>query len=195
MKIYAGFAALLTSFILSLPAFAEPRLGEAVPLFTTQASFAGKALEYSLKDALRKGPVVVYFYPTAFGGGCSIQARAFAQSYDQFVAAGATIVGVSLDDIGRLNKFSADPEFCASRFPVASDPEGKIVTAYGLKINESTRGRKDIRGETVDHGSIDRSTFIIDSDGKLIATLDGLKPADNVAKSLEAIQHLKAHKG
>lgn len=181
---------LLSLFTLS--AHAELKPGELSPQFTTAASFAGKEFTYSLKDSLKKGPVVVYFYPTAFGGGCSIQARAFSQNYEKFAAAGASIVGVSLDDIGRLNEFSAHPDFCASKFPVASDTRGEIAKGFGLSINEKTRGRKDNRGITVDHGSLDRTTFIVGTDGKVIATLGGFAPTENVEKSLAAVQDIAA---
>jgi peroxiredoxin len=183
---------LLFLSLLSLPAFADLHEAEPAPQFATLASFGGKSFSYSLADSLKKGPVVVYFYPTAFGGGCSLQARAFAQNYEKFTAAGASIVGVSLDDIGRLNEFSAHPDFCASKFPVASDTEGKIIKAYGLSINEKTRGRKDNRGVTVEHGSIDRTTFIVGTDGKVITTLGGFTPTENVEKSLAAVQKIAA---
>jgi len=177
-----------------LPAQAALKVGDAAPQFTTQASLGGKAQTYALKEHLMNGPVVVYFYPTAFGGGCSIQAHAFAQSYDKFAEAGASIVGVSLDDIQRLNEFSVHPDYCASKFPVASDTDGKIANAYDLAVNESTRGRKDKRGVQVDHGSVDRITFIAGTDGKVIATLGGLDPAANVAKALEAVQALRVQR-
>ena len=183
-------AGTLFASLFALPAFAQLTVGEAALQFNTQASLGGKAYDYSLQESLKKGPVVVYFYPTAFGGGCSIQARAFAVDHEKFAKAGATIVGVSLDDIARLNEFSADPEFCASKFPVASDTDGKIANAYGLKVNETTKGRKDIRGVTVNHGSIDRTTFIVGQDGKVAATIGGLKPAENVAQALIKIQSL-----
>lgn len=181
-------AVMLSACLLS--AHAALKEGDAAPPFSTQASLGGKAQTYVLKDHLKDGPVVVYFYPTAFGGGCSIQAHAFAQNYEKFAEAGASIVGVSLDDIQRLNEFSAHPDYCASKFPVASDTDGKIANSYDLTVNESTRGRKDKRGVQVDHGSIDRTTFIVGTDGKVIATLGGLDPSANVAKALEAVQKI-----
>ncbi len=171
-----------------LPAHAALKEGDAAPQFTAQASLGGKSQSYVLADHLKRGPVVVYFYPTAFGGGCSIQAHAFAQDYDRFAAAGAAIVGVSLDDIQRLNEFSVHPDYCASKFPVASDADGRIARSYDLAIDESTRGRKDKRGVQVDHGSVDRTTFIVGTDGKVIATLGGVDPAANVARALEVVQ-------
>src|SRR4051794_8032569 len=88
------------------PAFAALKEGDAAPAFTASASLAGKAFDFSLKDSLKNGPVVVYFYPSAFTGGCNLQAHTFAVNQEKFAAAGATIVGVSLDSIARLNEFS-----------------------------------------------------------------------------------------
>jgi peroxiredoxin Q/BCP len=171
-----------------LPSHAALKEGDVAPQFTTQASLGGTAQTYALKDHLKNGPVAVYFYPTAFGGGCSIEAHAFAENYEKFAEAGASIVGFSLDDIQRLNKFSVHPDYCASKFPVASDTDGKIANAYNLVVNESTRGRKDKRSIQVGHGSVDRTTFIVGSNGKVIATLGGLDPAANVTKALEIVQ-------
>src|SRR6185437_11742785 len=112
------------SLLLARSGFAQPKMlakGDAAPQFTTQASLAGNAFDFSLKKALAKGPVVVYFYPSAYTGGCDLEAHTFAEDKDKFTAAGATIIGVSADDIQRLNAFSSDPNYCAGKFPVASD--------------------------------------------------------------------------
>src|ERR1044071_427687 len=114
---------LIASGAVALPALAAIEQGATAPDFKAQASLAGKPFTYSLKDALKKGPVVVYFYPSAYTGGCNVQARTFAVNKDKFAAAGASIIGVSLDSIERLNEFSADPEFCAGKFPTASDAD------------------------------------------------------------------------
>src|SRR6266478_776621 len=111
---------ILLSGVIALPAIAALKEGDVAPDFKTQASLAGKRFTFSLRDALKKGPVVVYFYPSAYTGGCNIQAHAFAVNSDKFAAAGATIIGVSLDSIERLNDFSADPQYCAGKFPTAS---------------------------------------------------------------------------
>src|SRR5688572_32151610 len=114
--ILAGlFAAALTT-----PAWAAMTVGETAPDFTLKGSLAGKDFTFSLKSALAKGPVVVYFFPSAFTGGCDAEAHAFAEDADKFAAAGASIIGVSADSVDRLHKFSADPAFCAGKFPVAS---------------------------------------------------------------------------
>ncbi|MDD5460055.1 MAG: peroxiredoxin [Methylococcales bacterium] len=184
----------LLSSAITFPAFAALKAGDNAPDFQTQASQDGKVFDYSLKDALQKGPVVVYFYPSAYTGGCNIQAHTFAVNHDKFAAAGTTIIGVSLDNIDRLNKFSADPEYCAGKVAVASDTNGTIAKSYDLTIREAAPGKKDSRGEEINHGFAERTTFIVTPDGKIAATLGGLKPAENVAKALETVQQLAASK-
>jgi peroxiredoxin len=187
-------AAALLAAGLSLPSSAALKEGQAAPEFTAQASLAGKAFTYSLKDALRHGPVVVYFYPSAYTGGCNLQAHTFAVSQDRFTAAGASIVGVSLDSIGRLDDFSADPNYCAGRIAVASDEDGTIARSYDLAIREAAAGKKDTRGVEIGHGFAERTTFVVTPDGKIAAVIGGLSPTDNVAKALEAVQQLAANK-
>ena len=133
-------AVLLASTAIAFPVAAALQQGETAPVFTAQASLAGKTFNYSLKDALKTGPVVVYFYPSAFTGGCNAQAHAFSENKEKFTAAGATIIGVSLDSIARLNDFSADPEYCAGKIAVASDVDGKIAKSYGLMGGGSETG-------------------------------------------------------
>src|SRR6476620_3874487 len=101
--------------MVSVPVLAALKQGEKAPDFTAKASLAGKEFTFSLKDALKKGPVVVYFYPSAYTGGCNMEAHAFSENQEKFAAAGASIIGVSADSIERLNKFSADPEYCAGK--------------------------------------------------------------------------------
>jgi peroxiredoxin Q/BCP len=177
---------------ITLPVIAALKEGDTAPDFKAQASLAGKALNFSLKDTLKKGPVVVYFYPSAYTGGCNLQAHSFAVNHDKFAAAGATIVGVSLDSIDRLNDFSADPEYCAGKFPVASDADGRIARSFDLAVTAAAPGKKDTRGIEIDHGRVDRTTFIVAPDGKIAATLGGLAPSVNVDKALEAVQQLAA---
>lgn len=179
---------------LSLPAFAALKAGDMAPDFTLQASLAGKPFAYSLKGALKTGPVVVYFYPSAFTNGCNAQAHAFAESMDKFKAAGATVVGVSLDSIARLNDFSADPNYCAGKLPVASDADGKVARSYDLSIRESAAGAKDTRGVEIGHGMAERTTFIVTQDGRISATVGGVTPTANVDAALAAVQALKAGK-
>jgi peroxiredoxin len=188
---------LSASFLVSSSAFAQSKMlakGDAAPVFNAKASLAGSAFDFSLKNALAKGPVVVYFYPSAYTGGCDAEAHAFAEMKDKFTAAGATIIGVSADDIQRLNAFSSDPKYCAGKFPVASDPEGKIAASYGLTMGAPHLGIKDVRGVDLTHGFIPRTTFVIGKDDKIIAvfssTADHISPTDHVDKSLEIVKGL-----
>jgi len=185
----------LLSGLVALPAVAALKEGDTAPDFKTQASLAGKDFTFSLKNALKKGPVVVYFYPSAYTGGCNIQAHTFAVNSDKFAAAGATIIGVSLDSIKRLNDFSADPQYCAGKFPTASDASGAIAHSYDLKVADAHPGIKDTRGVEIDHGFTERTTFIITPDGKIAATIGGMAPAENVEKALAEVQQLAAAKG
>ena len=168
--------------------------GDAAPVFTAQASLAGSEFNFSLKKALAKGPVVVYFYPSAYTGGCDAEAHAFAEMKDKFTAAGATIIGVSGDDIQRLNTFSADPNYCAGKFAVASDAEGRIAATYGLGINSPKLGMKDVRGIAINHSFIPRTTYVIGKDGKIVAVFsseaDHISPTDHVEKSLAIVKGL-----
>ena len=178
---------------LCVPAFAALNTGDSAPDFSAPASLAGKEFHFSLADAMKKGPVVVYFYPSAYTKGCDLEAHTFATQKDQFTAAGTTIIGVSEDSISRLNMFSADPDYCAGAFPVASDPDGKIGTSYGITASAAKDGMKDVKGNEIGHGFFERTTFVINK-GKIVATLssttDHLSPDAHVTKSLEIVQHL-----
>lgn len=184
------FVFICATFIIAISAGAAMQTQKA-PDFTAQASLAGKAFTFKLADALKKGPVVVYFYPSAYTPGCNIQAHMFSQEMGKFEAAGASVVGVSLDGIDRLNTFSADPEFCAGKFPVASDEGGKIAAAYGLKVKEAQGEVKDTRGVAIHHGFAERVTFIIGKDGHIVTQIGGIAAKENVEKALEEVQKLK----
>jgi len=182
----------LCACLASVPALAALQAGVSAPQFTAQASLAGKPFTYSLRDALARGPVVVYFYPSAYTGGCDLQAHTFAETKDQFTAAGATIVGVSLDSIERLNDFSKDPNFCAGKFPTASDADGRIAKSYELQVHQGKPGQKDVRGAEIGHDFAERTTFIVSKDGKIARTITGVAPDENVAQALAAVQSLTA---
>jgi len=185
---------LLMTQALTLPAIAALKVGDTAPDFKAQASKAGKEFTFSLKETLKNGPVVVYFYPSAYTGGCNIQAHTFAENNDKFIAAGSSIIGVSLDSIARLNDFSADPDYCAGKIAVASDTDGKIAKAFDLSVKEASAGKKDTRGVDIDHGFAERTTYIVTADGKVAATLGGLSPSVNVDKALETVQKLAANR-
>jgi thioredoxin-dependent peroxiredoxin len=192
-KLLLGLA---LAVVAAAPALAGLAVGDHAPDFSAPASLAGKEFTFSLEAALKKGPVVVYFYPSAYTKGCDLEAHTFAEQKDKFVAAGATIIGVSGDSIARLDAFSADPNYCAGKFPVASDSDGKIAASYNLMTNAPKPGMTDVRGDAIDHNFIERVTFVIAKDHKVIARLsskdDSLTPDAHVAKSLEIVQGLGA---
>jgi len=177
------------------PALAALQVGDTAPDFTLKGSLEGKDFTFNLKSAIAKGPVVVYFFPSAFTGGCDAQAHAFAEDADKFTAAGASIIGVSADSVDRLHKFSADPAFCAGKFPVASDADTKTALSYKLNVGAVRAGAKDNKGNALDHAFIERVTYVIGRDGKVLATMssavDKLSPIDHVEKSLAMVQTLK----
>jgi peroxiredoxin len=185
---------LVLSSVISLPSPAALKVADKAPEFSAPASLAGKEFKFSLKNALKKGPVVVYFYPSAYTKGCDIEAHTFAEEKEKFDAAGATIIGVSADSVARLNAFSADPDYCAGKFPVASDVNRKIAGLYDLTVNEGKPDMKDVRGNEIGHAFIERVTYVIGKDHKIVATLsskeDKISPAEHVEKALEIVQKL-----
>ncbi len=190
-KIITGV--LLSSVIASV-AMADLQPGATATAFTAPASLNGKELQYSLQSELQKGPVVVYFFPSAYTAGCNLQAYTFASNIEKFKAAGASVVGVSLDSITRLNEFSADPEYCAGKFPTVSDADGKIAKSFDLEV-AIREGAKDTKGAAIDHGFAERSTFVLTPDAKVVATIGGVAPIVNVETALKTVQELSAKKG
>ncbi|MCP5411845.1 MAG: peroxiredoxin [Alphaproteobacteria bacterium] len=181
----------LLAALCASPAYAALKPGDTAPDFTLPGSLGGKDFTFTLKDALKKGPVVVYFYPSAYTGGCDLEAHTFAEEAAKFDAAGATILGVSADNMQRLHQFSADPNFCAGKFPIASDESTKVAKSYDLAVGAAREGAKDVRGQEIGHAFIERVTYVIGKNGKILATLsskaDGLSPDQHVAKSLEIV--------
>jgi peroxiredoxin Q/BCP len=177
------------------PAFAALKVGDTAPDFSAKASLGGKEFTFSLKDALKKGPAVVYFYPSAYTGGCDLEAHTFAESSGKFAAAKASIIGVSADNMERLNQFAADPAFCAGKFPIASDESLTIANSYNLSTRPAKEGAKDVRGIEIGHGFIERVTYVISKDHKIMAVMssteDKLSPDQHVDKSLAIVTAAK----
>jgi peroxiredoxin len=184
----------LASVAVALPVVAALQKGDTAPMFTARASLAGKEFNYSLADALKQGAVVVYFYPSAYTQGCNLQARSFSENMEAFNAAKATVIGVSLDSIQRLNDFSADPEYCAGKVAVASDADGSIAKSFGVSVREARAGVPDTRGVEIDHGFAERLTFVVMQDGKVAATIggQGVSPVQNVEQALQTVKELAA---
>ena len=137
----------------ALVAFATLKPGDHAPAFVAQASLGGNTYDYSLADALKKGPVVLYFYPAAFTKGCTIEAHEFAEAVDQYKAEGATVIGVSHDDIDTLKRFSVSE--CRSKFPVAADADSKIIKSYDAALPIVLEGQsRVVRDRARRHGDL-----------------------------------------
>jgi len=162
---------------IALPVFAAVGVGDKAPDFTAQASLAGKEFTFNLADALKKGPVVVYFYPEAFTKGCTIEAHEFAEAADKYAALGASVIGVSHDKIDKLNKFSVQE--CRNKFAVAADPDLKVINQYGAALPGH---------ETY----ANRTSYVVAPDGKVIYMYTDMNPADHVTNTLKAISDWKA---
>lgn len=175
MKRHAYYLSALLA-IIALPAFAAVGVGDKAPDFTAQATLAGKEFTFNLADALKKGPVVVYFYPEAFTPGCTIEAHDFAEATDKYAALGATVIGVSHDKIDKLDKFSVSE--CRNKFAVAADPDLKVINAYGAALPGH---------ETY----ANRTSYVITPDGKVIYTYTDMHPDQHVANTLKAIEAWK----
>ena len=163
--------------ILSTPLYAALSPGAKAPDFTTPASLAGKPFTFSLADALKSGPVVLYFYPAAFTKGCTVEAHNFAEATDKFKALGATVIGVSHDDIDTLNKFSVSE--CRNKFAVASDADQKITKEYDAVLK--------LKPEYAD-----RTSYVIAPDGKIIYEYTALDPDKHVDNTMAAVEKWKA---
>ena len=163
------------------PAYAALAVGQAAPDFKAPASMGGKVFDFSLASALKKGPVVLYFYPAAFTKGCTVEAHDFADAVDRFKAMNATVIGVSYDSIDTLNKFSVSE--CRSKFPVASDADQKIMKAYDAVLAKKPEWS-------------DRTSYVISPEGKVIFTYTNLDPSNHVALTMQAVKDWHdTHKG
>ena len=161
------------SAFFSLPSVAALKPGDVAPNFQAQASLGGSIFTFSLADALKKGPVVLYFYPAAFTTGCTIEAHDFADSVDAYHALGATIIGVSHDDIATLNRFSVSE--CRSKFAVAADRDQSIMKSYDAVLA--------IKPEYAD-----RVSYVIAPDGHVVFSYTSLKPDKHVEYTLDALR-------
>jgi peroxiredoxin len=150
--------------------------GQKAPDFTTQASLAGKAFSFSLADALKKGPVVLYFYPAAFTPGCTVEAHDFAEATDKFKALGATVIGVSHDSVDTLNKFSVSE--CRNKFAVASDADQHIMKAYDAVLPQKPE-------------YANRTSYVIAPDGTIVYSYTAMSPDQHVANTLAAVEKIQ----
>lgn len=152
-------------------------IGAKAPAFTAKATLGGKVFTFSLADALKKGPVVLYFYPAAFTKGCTIEAHDFASAMDKYHALGATVIGVSHDGIEKLQRFSVSE--CRSKFPVAADTDQHIMKAYDAVLASKPR-------------YANRTSYVITPGGRVIYTYTNLNPARHVGNTLHALRRWEA---
>src|SRR5450830_1336362 len=157
----------------SSAAVAALAVGAAAPDFTTEAARAGVAFKFSLAETLKKGPVVLYFYPKAFTSGCTVEAHNFAEATPKFAALGATVVGISNDNIDTLKKFSV--EACRDKFAVAADSGARIMKQYDAAL-----WRKP--------DMADRISYVISPEGKILYVFSSLSPDQHVQNTLKAVE-------
>ena len=162
--------------VLAQPLGAALPVGTQAPDFTTMGAVGGKPFKLRLKDQLRSGPLVLYFFPKAFTQGCTLEAKAFADAMPQFRKAGARVVGMSADNLDTLKKFST--EACRSKFPVATASPATIK-AYDVVLKQKPE-------------LTDRTSYVIDRKGRIVMVHSELDWKDHVAKTLAAVQALKS---
>jgi peroxiredoxin Q/BCP len=165
-------AALITALI-AIPAYAALPDGAKAPDFSASASLAGKEFKFSLADALKKGPVVLYFYPAAFTSGCTVEAHEFAEATAKFKQLGATVIGVSHDPIEKLDRFSVSE--CRNKFAVASDADGGIMKAYDSVLPEQPE-------------YANRTSYVIAPSGEIIYSYTAMNPDKHVENTMAAVK-------
>lgn len=173
-RLLAAVAALA---MIAAPAHAALKVGASAPDFSAEASQAGKQFPFSLAKALKKGPVVLYFFPAAFTPGCTIEAHEFADASADYAKLGATLIGVSAGNIERMTEFSVSE--CRSKFPVAADPNAAIAKSYNSML-------------AIYPGHSDRTSYVIAPNGKVIFVYSNLKPDKHVAQTLAALKTWRA---
>ncbi|HZZ31659.1 MAG TPA: peroxiredoxin [Phenylobacterium sp.] len=178
MKILIAASVAAAVAVLATSAAAELKAGAKAPDFTAPAYLAGQPFNYKLSDALKKGPVVVYFFPAAHTKGCNIEAHLFSEAIDQFKAEHATVIGVTAGNVDQLADFSKETEHCGGKFPVASDPGAKIAKEYDATLSMKPEWSN-------------RTSYVIAQNGTVADVYSALDPSDHVNKTLAAVKALK----
>ncbi len=160
------------------PSLAALKEGTKAPEFSAQAYLAGQPFTFKLADALKKGPVVVYFFPAAHPPGCNLEAGMFSKAIDQFKASGASVIGVTAGNINELADFSKETEHCAGKFPVAADPGAKIAKQYDAILDKKPEWSN-------------RTSYVIAKNGTIVRVHSDLNPGQHVKETLDAVQALK----
>jgi peroxiredoxin Q/BCP len=180
MKSYVVALGLALGFLSTSIAWAALKPGDSAPDFSVAAAVGGKDFEFSLGESQKRGPVVLYFYPKSFTRGCTIEAHEFADKYDSFSRAGATLIGISSDTIEVQREFSSNE--CRDKFPVGADPSLSIIKAYDAK-----REKPGASGETL----ADRISYVI-ADGKIVYAITDSNPLKHVEGALAFVNEWRA---
>lgn len=152
-------------------------VGAKAPDFSAEAALDGRQFSFSLGEALKHGPVVVYFYPAAFTSGCTIEAHDFAAAMPDFKSAGASVIGVSEDRIETLDKFSVSE--CQGKFPVAADKDGSIARNFDARM-------------PIVHAYASRTSYVIAPDGTVLESYNAMNPDGHVQKTLDAVRAFRS---
>ena len=163
------------------PAYAALEVGAKAPDFTAPAYLAGKPFTFKLADALKQGPVVVYFFPAAHTPGCNLEAHLFSEAIDKFKAQHATVIGVTAGNTDQLAAFSAETEHCGGKFAVAADPGAKIASQYDAVLDKKPEWSN-------------RTSYAIAPDGSVVAVHSDLNPNLHVKAMMDAVTALEAKK-
>lgn len=180
-------AGLALSLVIAAPALADLKPGATAPDFSAPAYLSGKPFTFKLSNALKKGPVVLYFFPSAFTKGCNLEARMFSEAIDEFKAQGATVIGVTAGKTDKLAEFSKDTETCAGKFAVASDPDARIAKTFDAPLK--------VANLSIPANLSARTTYVIAPSGKVVFAYDSLDASEHVSKSLAALKTWKGAKG
>lgn len=172
------FALLAASTLLAAPAFAALKQGAKAPDFSLPAYLAGKPFTFHLADALKRGPVVVYFFPAAHTAGCNIEAHLFSQAIDQFKSMHATVIGVTAGNTDQLADFSQETEHCSGKFAVAADEGAKVAHEYDALLSGKP-------------GWASRTSYVIDTHGKIVHVYSDPNPNEHVKQTLEAVKSIE----
>jgi thioredoxin-dependent peroxiredoxin len=165
--------AAVTTALIALPVFAALPNGAKAPDFTIDAALGGKGFKFNLAEALKQGPVVLYFFPKVFTSGCTAEAHDFAEATDQFKALGATVIGVSHDPIDKVTEFSTKE--CRDKFAVGSDADGSVMKKYDSVL----LGHTDFA---------DRTSYVIAPTGEIIYSYTAMNPDKHVANTMAAVK-------
>ena len=163
---------------LASPSFAALTVGTKAPDFSAPSFLAGQPFTFKLADALKKGPVVLYFFPAAHTAGCNIEAHLFSQAIDQFKAQHATVIGITAGNVDQLADFSKETEHCSGKFAVAADPGAKIAKQYDAVLAQKPEWSN-------------RTSYVISPSGSIVHVYSNLDPKEHVKETLDAVKAIK----